>query len=380
MRGNITRRGKSSWRLKVDVGAHSSGKRLMRYLTVRGTKATAEKELTKLLGTIHDGSYVEPVNTTVGEFVRKRIDQWEVAGTISARTAARYRQLLEHQIAPHIGKKPLQKLRPLDFEEWHTTLRQSGRVRGQGGLAARTIGHAHKVVSKALADAARNDLIGRNAATLEQPPAVPDQEMVIVRDVAGLVDKLRGSAMGMPALLGLLCGMQLGEVLALRWNCADLDRKVIQVREAIEQTKAHGIRFKPPKSAAGRRDISLPDPVVEALREHRREQLELRLKLGTGKLPADALLFGDLQGNPRSLYAASAAWRAFAENIGLPGVTFHALRHSHASQLIDAGVDIVTISRRLGHAKPDITLRIYAHLFQKDDSKAAAAINAVLKS
>jgi integrase len=65
-----------------------------------------------------------------------------------------------------------------------------------------------------------------------------------------------------------------------------------------------------------------------------------------------------------------------AENIGLPGVTFHALRHSHASQLIDAGVDIVTISRRLGHAKPDITLRIYAHLFQKDDSKAAAAINA----
>jgi integrase len=59
-------------------------------------------------------------------------------------------------------------------------------------------------------------------------------------------------------------------------------------------------------------------------------------------------------------------------------VTFHALRHTHASQLIDAGVDIVTISKRLGHAKPDITLRIYAQLFRKDDSKAAAAINAAL--
>ena len=59
-------------------------------------------------------------------------------------------------------------------------------------------------------------------------------------------------------------------------------------------------------------------------------------------------------------------------------VTFHGLRHTHASQLIDAGVDIVTISKRLGHAKPDITLRIYAHLFRKDDSKAAAAINAAL--
>ena len=119
--------------------------------------------------------------------------------------------------------------------------------------------------------------------------------------------------------------------------------------------------------------------MVEALREYRREQLELRLQLGRGKLPADALLFTDIEGKPRSLYAASAAWRAFAERIGMPNVTFHALRHTHASQLIDAGVDIVTISRRLGHTKPDITLRIYAHLFQKDDSKAAAAINAILK-
>ena len=69
----------------------------------------------------------------------------------------------------------------------------------------------------------------------------------------------------------------------------------------------------------------------------------------------------------------------FPASIGTPEVTFHALRHTHASQLIDEGVDIVTISKRLGHAKPDITLRIYAHLFSKDDGKAAAAINAALK-
>jgi integrase len=69
----------------------------------------------------------------------------------------------------------------------------------------------------------------------------------------------------------------------------------------------------------------------------------------------------------------------FAECIGMPELTFHMLRHTHASQLIDAGVDIVTISKRLGHVKPDITLRVYAHRFAKDDSKAAAAINAILR-
>ena len=65
-------------------------------------------------------------------------------------------------------------------------------------------------------------------------------------------------------------------------------------------------------------------------------------------------------------------------SIGIPVVTFHGLRHTHAIQLIDAGVDMVTISKRLGHAKPDITLRVYAHLFQDDDGKAAGAINAAV--
>jgi integrase len=102
------------------------------------------------------------------------------------------------------------------------------------------------------------------------------------------------------------------------------------------------------------------------------------MQLGAGRLPDDALLFATVGGEPLSPNAQSAAWADFADSIGMPDVTFHALRHTHASQLIDAGVDIVTISKRLGHAKPDITLRIYAHLFRKDDSKAAAAINVAL--
>jgi integrase len=73
------------------------------------------------------------------------------------------------------------------------------------------------------------------------------------------------------------------------------------------------------------------------------------------------------------------AWSAYAKRIGMPKLTFHGLRHTHASQLIDQGVNIVMISRRLGHAKPDITLRTYAHLYRKDDSKAAEAINASFK-
>jgi integrase len=76
--------------------------------------------------------------------------------------------------------------------------------------------------------------------------------------------------------------------------------------------------------------------------------------------------------------AVSSDWGEAAEGIGMPEITFHALRHTHASQLIASRVDIVTISKRLGPAKPSVTLAIYAHMFTSDDCKAAAAINAAL--
>ncbi len=100
------------------------------------------------------------------------------------------------------------------------------------------------------------------------------------------------------------------------------------------------------------------------MREYRRAQLELRLKLGLGKPTDDDFVFPTLEGGPQSPRAFSAEWADVAASIDMPDITFHALRHTHASQLIDAGVDVVTISKRLGHASPNITLKIYAHLFR----------------
>jgi integrase len=368
MRGHIRRRGARSWELKFDTGRE--GGRQTRYKAFKGTRREAQAELTGLLAAVGQGSYIEPSKIAVADFARGRVHQWEAAGDISARTAQRYRQLVDHQIAPHLGAKTLQKPTRLDVEAWHTTLRN-------GGLAARTIGHAHRVLGKALGDAERDGMVVKNVCKLQRAPKVAQTEMIIVQDVPGLVEKLRGSHLYVPAMVALFTGMRLGEVLALRWNRIDLDGKIISVREALETTKA-GIRFKPPKSKAGRRDITLPEILVNALREHRKAALELRMQLGAGRLPDDALLFANLKGEPLQPGNVSSDWGELAERIGVPRVTFHGLRHSHASQLIDAGVDIVTVSKRLGHAKPSVTLAIYAHMVTTDDSKAAAAINAAL--
>jgi integrase len=187
-----------------------------------------------------------------------------------------------------------------------------------------------------------------------------------------LVQRLRGQPLYAKVILAMFTGLRRAELLALRWSHVDLDAKSIVVREAIEETRA-GLRLKPPKSKAGKREIALPDIVVETLRDHRRRQLEQRLQLGLGKLP-DALLFSRLDGSPESPWVLSKQWARAATALGL-AVTFHALRHTHVSMLIDAGIDVVKISKRLGHANVSTTLDVYAHLFVAREDKSAQAIN-----
>jgi integrase len=375
MSGHVRQRGKrGQWYAVFDVTDPVTRKRSRRWQKLENCKkkTEAKKACERIIAEIDRGSFVDRSKMPVGDFVCSRIEQWHAAGDITARSAERYRGLAKCQIVPHLGPRPLQKLTRLDIEAWHTTLRNAG-------LAARTIGQAHRVLGKALSDAEKDGLVSRNICKVQRAPKVVAQETIIVRDVAGLIEKLRGSRLYTLAVTALFTGMRLGELLALREKHLDLDRGVIEVREALEPT-AHGLRFKQPKTKAGRRSITLPAIAITTLREHRRGLLETRLQLGLGKLNPDDLLFSDLEGKPLLPNTLSKSWATFAERIGLPAVTFHALRHTHASQLIANGVDIVTISKRLGHANPNVTLAIYAHLFATDDSKAAAAINTALGS
>lgn len=85
------------------------------------------------------------------------------------------------------------------------------------------------------------------------------------------------------------------------------------------------------------------------------------------------MVFCNHDGAPISPNCFSVMWGR-----AVPQATFHALRHTHASALIAGGIDVVTVSRRLGHSNPTITLGVYAHLFRETDTSAAAAIEKVL--
>src|SRR5215469_1491798 len=160
--GNITRRGKESWRIKFEAGARDqvSGKRQTRVVTVHGSRRDAQRELTRLLAEIDSGTAVVPSKITVAEYLRDWLDK---AAELAPKTRERYRQLVEQQVLPHLGLTTLQKLRPAQIADWHQALLVSGGKDGKP-LSARSVGHAHRVLATALERAVRLELVGRNVA------------------------------------------------------------------------------------------------------------------------------------------------------------------------------------------------------------------------
>src|SRR5262249_62243061 len=113
----------------------------------------AKDDLARLLASVADGGFVEPSKVTVAEYLRTRLERWRAMGTVSAKPAERYQQLIENQIVPFIGTKLVQKLTTEEVEAWHAKLLIEGRHDGTGGVATRTVRDAHRILAKALRQA-----------------------------------------------------------------------------------------------------------------------------------------------------------------------------------------------------------------------------------
>ena len=377
MTGHIRRRGERSWELKFDLGRDPvSGERQVRYHSFKGTKREAEKKLAELITAAEKGEYVEPSRATLAEF----LDRWEAwaATQVSSKTLERYKELLAHHVRPHLSAARLQRLKAVNFVDLYGTL-QRAKEEGGAGLAPRTVGHVHRLTHRVFESAVKWGLLTVNPVTAAEPPRVERTEIEILApgQVKTLLDGLRGRPLYLVAVLGLATGMRRGELVALRWSDADLDSGKIRIERSLEQTNA-GLQFKPPKTRAGRRTISIPPSVVAELRAHWKRQQEERLAIGLGKAPSDGLVLARADGSAWPPDSLSSAWAWALRKYKLPKVTLHALRHTHISQLIASRLDVVTVSRRIGHSKPTVTLEVYAHLFGDTDLGASAVVEAAL--
>jgi integrase len=375
-RGHIRRRGTRSWELKFDLDTDPlTGARITRYHSFKGTKREAEAELVRLKASADRGDYVAASKTTLSQF----IDRWETwaEAQVSAKTLERYRELALHHVRPHLGAAQLQKLRTVNFVELYGRLQRAKP--GGAGLAPRTVGHVHRLLHRLFSDATKWGIVASNPVAMADPPRVQPTEITILtaEQIKIVLDALRGRPLYPVAVVALATGIRRGELVGLRWHDVDLDGGLIRIERSLEQTNA-GLAFKPPKTKAGRRTVTIPPAITAELRSHWCIQQEHRLALGVGRAGPDDLVFARPDTAPWPPDSLTTAWQKAVVSLKLPQVTLHALRHTHVSQLIAAGLDVVTVSRRIGHSNPTVTLNVYAHLFGNTDQRAATVVETAL--
>jgi integrase len=179
-------------------------------------------------------------------------------------------------------------------------------------------------------------------------------------------------------LVALSTGMRRGEILALRWKSIDLDRGLVRVVESLEQTRT-ALRFKGPKTEKSRA-IALPGFVVEELRRLKRLQAEELLVLGV-RQSGETLVCGRQDGEPMPPRSLTHEFAKVAGTVNeVPRVRFHDLRHSHATQLLSAGVHPKVAQERLGHSTITTTLDLYSHVSETMQGEAASQLDTVFRS
>jgi len=255
----------------------------------------------------------------------------------------------------------------------------TGRKNGKGGVSARTVVSRHRVLSEALSHAVKWGLLLRNPAQAVDPPRATAKPVQTL-DAAG-VHSILDAAAGTPYRaifqLAVSTGLRRSELLGLTWGRVDLHLATLQVVQVLHRLPGQGFVTATPKSAKGRRSVALPPSAVIALREHRAEQETVRAMLG-GLLRDDDLVFAQPDGQPVVPDEVTRRFTALARAAGLSGVTFHSLRHTHASMMLTQGVHPKIVQERLGHSTITITLDTYSHVAPGLQEAAAARFDEAL--
>ena len=379
--GHIRQRSPGSWELRYGLGTDpATGKRRIVTTTAKGTRRVAEKELRRLLHAVDNGEHVDPTRITVREW----LTHWLAAARteVSPKTHERYGEIVQNFLIPALGNLPLLNLTPGAIQNGYNPWATSGRLdRRKGGLAPRTRRHIHRVLHTALARAVEQQVIVRNPAQAlrKRLPKVERREMMTLShdQSAQLLEAIKHTRIYWPVLIVLSTGMRRGEVFALRWKNVDLERGSLRIMESLEQTKA-GIRFKAPKNDRTR-VVTLPAFATEQLRLLKRKQAEQLLQLGT-RQTGDTLVCARADGFPLQPQSLTHQFKRLISRIkNFPQVRFHDLRHTHATQLLLAGVHPKVAQERLGHATITTTLDLYSHVTETMQGDAAERLDAAFR-
>ncbi|MCP2015656.1 integrase [Deinococcus sp. HSC-46F16] len=382
--GSIYQTADGTWRAAITVQIDGLGKIKRKYVSGKTQKEVRDK-LRHLQRLKEENALVDPSRMTVGEF----LDVWlrDTASELKPSTQQKREDLIKLYVGPHLSLKHLQKLTPLDVQQWQTTLLSTRRQPPKSKrkpkpgapppepmpfLSPTTVAGAVTLLGTALRHALQLGLIYRNPvdAVKRVKPSKRDLKVWEPSEVQRLIAAITDDRLYGLVYLALTTGMRRGELCGLHWT--DIQRGVITVRHNCVLV-GNRATITTPKTEASRRRIPLPPDTLEALRVHRARQHQER-DAAAEDWEEHGLVFPTTLGtvyHPRNLLRD---WYALLDRAEVRRIRIHDIRHTYASLAIYQGLDPKAIADRMGHSRASITMDVYGHVFEEQREKAALTL------
>lgn len=370
MRGTVRRRG-SGYEAVIDLPRGVDGRRRQKSKTFQKRKE-ADDWLAKVQAQVADGFHVDLARMTIGVF----LDQWLDAErpSLKPNTISFYENSVRRWKGV-IGSIALEKVSALDVQAGTNKLAQR--------YAASSVRRSLTTLKTAFGRAVAWGLLPRNPAESAKSPRVARTEMRCwsESEATKFLQAVEGETRyDVLFRLALASGMRVGELTALMWTDIDWTGMTVAVKRNLSWPQGGSPTIEDLKSAASRRTIAIDRVTMDLLKLQRRRYAENPLTAGSGSVHRAHrdLVFATSTGGYVHRRHLEKVLDSVSERAGLPPIRFHDLRHTHATLLLRQGRRIEEVAKRLGHADPATTLRLYSHVLADQQPELAAAIGCAL--
>lgn len=362
---HLVNMGNKKWRIAIELGRDPrTGKRKRKYKTFSGTKKEAELEKLKMIKKYKGGAPAEEITTK--EYLLKWLKNY-AKNHVAYSTYKDYKSIIKKHLIPAFGNIKLKNIHARHIIKYQNDKLESGKLNSKDGLSNRTVQKHHRLLSQALKHAVSPyEYIESNPCQGINAPSPKTREInpLDKEQAQKLLDFIEYDTNFYTLIyLDLYTGLRRGELLALKWKDIDLDNLRLHVRRSTEVIRGGEIkvRYNEPKTKSSIRTVDFDEDTAQKL-------LRYREYIKSHSNPED-LVFRLDNKKPMHPDYVSRRFRRKRNKIGFDNLRFHDLRHTHATWLLQAGVNPKIVQERLGHQDVTITLKIYSHVIpsmQKD--------------
>jgi integrase len=349
-----------SWGYYLSDGSDPKTKKRRQYREGGfGTKREAVSALAELKTKLDKGIYTAPTKITLGEYAEQWLQRRETTGKgLRVTTVAPYRRYIDNDIVPSkLGRMMLTDIRRHHINQFTADLINAGR----GAVTIRRIlARLHTIFQTAV----RDGIVPANAASDTDKPALGDSPVRVWEpdDVRTFLQRAAQHRLGPLFEIAVLSGLRRGELTALRWSDVDLAKRKVSVRHSRVTIDGRISEQQTTKTKAGLRTVPLSDVAVASLLAWQLRQGE-EAAAAQDAWQGDGHVFTDELGRPLDPnYVTRLFQKIRKQDVPLPELTFHGLRHCAASLMLASGADIAVVSKLMGHASISVTSDVYGHL------------------